>query len=73
MQKIVATNPSKIVPVVFPEGMLFPSIFYKDDGCGSIIGALPCGTLAHYSTLKIWHRRLAQSASGSGDKSSITH
>ena len=52
MERIVATTPGKSVPLVFPEGMLFPSLFWKDDDTeGSILGAMPCGALAHSNTL----------------------
>jgi len=52
MERIVATTPGESVPLVFPEGMLFPSLFWKDDDTeGSILGAMPCGALAHSDTL----------------------
>ena len=53
MERIVATTPGKSVPLVFPEAMLFPSLFWKDDGGeGSLLGAFPCGALAHAETLR---------------------
>jgi len=53
MERIVATTPGKSVPLVFPEAMLFPSLFWKDDdGEGSLLGAFPCGALAHSETLR---------------------
>ena len=54
LQRIVSTTPGNSVPLVYPEAMLFPSIFWKDDGAGdaAILGALPCGVLAHDVTLR---------------------
>jgi predicted GIY-YIG superfamily endonuclease len=54
LQRIVSTTPGNSVPLVYPEAMLFPSIFWKDDGAGdaAILGAVPCGFLAHDATLK---------------------
>ena len=53
LQKMVATVPGRSVPLVYPEAMLFPSIFWKDDDSeGSLLGAIPCGALAHSATLK---------------------
>jgi len=52
MERIVATTPGKSVPLVYPEAMLFPSLFWKDDDTeGSLLGAIPCGALAHPDTL----------------------
>ena len=48
----MATTPGQSVPLVYPEAMLFPSLFWKDDDHdGSILGAIPDGALAHASTL----------------------
>ena len=53
LQRIVATTPGRTVPLVYPEAMLFPSLFWKDAGDdGAVLGALPCGLLAHDSTLQ---------------------
>jgi len=53
LEKMVATIPGKSVPLVYPEAMLFPSLFWKDDGTeGSLLGAIPCGALAHPDTLR---------------------
>lgn len=54
LQRIISTTPGNSVPLVYPEAMLFPSIFWKDDGAGdaAILGALPCGLLAHDATLR---------------------
>jgi len=53
LQRIVGTTPGRAVPLIYPEAMLFPSLFWKDAGNdGAILGALPCGLLAHDSTLE---------------------
>ena len=53
LQRIVATTPGRAVPLVYPEAMLFPSLFWKDAGDDSaVLGAMPCGLLAHDSTLR---------------------
>ena len=53
LQKMVATIPGRSAPLVYPEAMLFPSIFWKDDDDeGSLLGAIPCGALAHSATLR---------------------
>ena len=53
LQRIVATTPGRAVPLVYPEAMLFPSLFWKDAGDdGAILGAMPCGLLAHDATLQ---------------------
>ena len=52
LERMVATTPGRSVPLIYPEAMLFPSLFWKDDGAeGSLLGAMPCGALAHSSTL----------------------
>ena len=46
LQKIVSTTIGNSLPLLYPEGMLFPSIFWKQlDRCGSITWAIPCGLL----------------------------
>ena len=53
LQRIVATTPGQTVPLVYPEAMLFPSLFWKEAGDGgAILGAMPCGLLAHDATLQ---------------------
>ena len=37
---------SDSVPFVYPEAILFPSIFWKDTDNGSMIGAIPSALLA---------------------------
>jgi len=41
LQSIAATVPGKSIPLLYPEGMMFPSIFWKMLDDGSIIGAIP--------------------------------
>ena len=41
LQGIVAKNPNTSVPLLFPEALLFPSIFWKHHDDGTAIGALP--------------------------------
>ena len=53
LQRLVLTTPGRSIPLLYPEGMLFPSIFWKDSvDDGSVIGAIPSGLLAHDTTLK---------------------
>ena len=53
LQHIVSTTPGKSIPLLYPEGMLFPSIFWKgNDKDGLIVGAIPSGLLAHDVTLR---------------------
>ena len=43
LQSIASTKVGESLPLLFPEGMLFPSIFYKMiEKDGSICGAIPC-------------------------------
>ena len=46
LQNIASNTPGRTVPLGYPEGMLFPSIFFKADAEGSLPGAIPCGMLA---------------------------
>jgi predicted GIY-YIG superfamily endonuclease len=50
LQRIVATNHGSSVPLIYPEGILFPSIHWKTapDNC-SIIGCLPAPLLTESS------------------------
>ena len=41
LQRMCATSLGHTIPFLFPEGMLFPSIFYKMTEDGSILGFLP--------------------------------
>ena len=41
VQSIAATVPGNCIPLLYPEGMLFPSIFWKSLNDGSIIDAVP--------------------------------
>ena len=42
----MSTSKGHAVPLVFPEGMLFPSIFWRDTSDGSLVGALPAALMA---------------------------
>ena len=51
LQKICATSPKQSIPLLYPEAMIFPGIFYyMINTCGSIVGALPAGLLAYSSS-----------------------
>ena len=41
LQSIVSRIPNTSVPLLYPEALLFPSIFWKQDQHGTSIGALP--------------------------------
>ena len=41
IQSIVAKVPNSSISLLYPEAVLFPSIFWKQDECGTCIGALP--------------------------------
>ena len=43
LQRIVSTAGHQSVPLLYPEGMLFPSLFWKGHEDGSIEGAIPSG------------------------------
>ena len=52
LQRIVSTVRNTSIPLIFPEAMLFPSIFWKLlDKTGSILGALPCSLLSSSSSV----------------------
>ena len=42
----MVTSGIESVPLVYPEAMLYPSLFWKDDQEGSMFGALPSALLA---------------------------
>ena len=49
IQRIASTCPGKSLPLLYPEGMMFPSIFWKMVlNCGAILGAIPSGILAQH-------------------------
>jgi hypothetical protein len=50
-EKIVSTSASKVVPLVYAEAQLFPTIFWWSFQDGSIAGALPTALWADKSTL----------------------
>ena len=43
LQKIVATATGQSIPLLYPEAMLFPSIFWNQQSDGSYDGAIPIG------------------------------
>jgi predicted GIY-YIG superfamily endonuclease len=45
LEKLVSTSEGHSVPLVYPEGMMFPSIFWKDTSDGSLLGAIPSSLL----------------------------
>ena len=45
LQRLCSTSPGNSVPLLYPEGALMPSIFYKQISDGSILGALPSSLL----------------------------
>jgi DNA replication protein DnaC len=51
LQRVVATIPGKSIPLLYMEGSLFPTIFWKDDQNCSILGAIPTALLASDQTL----------------------
>lgn len=52
LHKIASLSPGQTVPLLYPEGMLFPSLFWKDDGDNSILGAFPTAFMTESSTLR---------------------
>jgi len=53
MQRLASAYVGRTIPLVYPEGMLFPSVFWKDDCRGeSILGALPCAFLCQDGILR---------------------
>ena len=45
VERVVSTNFGTSVPLLYPEGMLFPSVFYSMKN-GSIIGAMPSSVMS---------------------------
>ena len=41
LHRIVATSPGCSIPLAYPEAMMFPSIFWKQEDDGSFLGAIP--------------------------------
>ena len=51
MQRISATSIGTSIPLLYPDAMIFPSIFWKSiDSNGSIAGALPASLLSENIT-----------------------
>ena len=46
LQRIVGTNTGVSIPLGWPEGMIFPSTFYKTTRDGSVMGAIPAPLLS---------------------------
>jgi predicted GIY-YIG superfamily endonuclease len=51
LQRLVATTPGRSIPLLYAEGTLFPSIFWKDNGQNAVLGAVPTALLASDTTL----------------------
>jgi hypothetical protein len=54
LQQIVSTTKGHAVPLVYPEAMLLPSIFWRDTADGSLVGALPAAAMASKSECKMF-------------------
>jgi hypothetical protein len=54
LQQIVSTTKGHAVPLVYPEAMLMPSIFWTDTADGSLVGALPAAAMASKSECRIF-------------------
>jgi hypothetical protein len=52
LHKIAAVSPGQSLPLLYPEAMLFPSIFYKGMEDGSVLGAIPCAYMTRSTILK---------------------
>jgi hypothetical protein len=48
LEGLVCTSEGHSVPLMYPEGMMFPSIFWKDTIDSSLIGAIPSSLLTDY-------------------------
>ena len=51
IERLVSTSNNHSIPLVYPEAMLFPSIFWKLLGDGSVLGAMPGFLLNDNATL----------------------
>ena len=48
IQGLVSVIPGEPIPLIYPEAMMFPSIFWKaTEQCCSILGAIPCSLLTN--------------------------
>lgn len=54
LQQIVSTSKGHAVPLVYPEAMLMPSIFWRDTADGSLVGALPAAVMASKAECKVF-------------------
>jgi len=41
LERIVSTSDEDVVPILYPEGMIFPHIFFYQNDDGSIVGCIP--------------------------------
>jgi hypothetical protein len=51
IEKMISTKEGGHIPIIFYEGSMFPTIFYKRNDDGSIPGSLPVCLLADDKTL----------------------
>jgi predicted GIY-YIG superfamily endonuclease len=54
LQQIVSTTKGHAVPLVFPEAMVLPSIFWRDTTDGSLVGALPAAVMASKNECRVF-------------------
>lgn len=52
LHKIAAVSPGQSIPLLYPEGMLFPSLFWKGAADGGVLGAIPCACMTQGAILK---------------------
>jgi hypothetical protein len=52
LQRLVATTDDTTIPLVYPEAMIFPSIFWNACSDGSMLGAMPSALLSDNATLR---------------------
>ena len=52
LQRVVVKTQGRTVPLLYPEGMLFPSIFWKGAPCGAVVGSIPAPLLAADAKLR---------------------
>ena len=52
LHKIAAVSPGQSIPLLYPEGMLFPSLFWKGAQDGGVLGAIPCACMTQGAILK---------------------
>jgi hypothetical protein len=52
LHKIAAVSPGQSIPLLYPEGMLFPSLFYKGTEDSAMLCAIPCAYMTRTAILK---------------------